>query len=135
MGLSMPNGEAQEQLLRSVYAQCGVKPQDVFYVEAHGTGTAVGDPIECGALGRVLGEPRADGSTLLDRLGEIEHRAFGSSIRHGGLAKTLLTLKHREIPGNLHFNTPNPKIDFENWKLEVVTAPTALPEKSGGGGD
>ena len=29
---------------------------------------------------------------------------------------------------NLHFNTPNPKIDFENWKLEVVTKPTPLPE-------
>ncbi len=54
MGLSLPNGEAQEQLLRTVYSQCQVKPEDVFYVEAHGTGTAVGDPIECGALGRVL---------------------------------------------------------------------------------
>ncbi len=129
MGLSMPNGEAQEKLLRGVYAHCGIKPQDVFYVEAHGTGTAVGDPIECGALGRVLGEPRADGSRCL--IGSVKSNIGHLEAASGmaGLAKTLLALKHREIPGNLHFNTPNPKIDFENWKLEVVTMPTALPEK------
>ena len=60
VGLSMPNGDAQEALLRNVYAQCGIQAEDGFYVEAHGTGTAVGDPIECGALGRVLGVPRED---------------------------------------------------------------------------
>jgi phthiocerol/phenolphthiocerol synthesis type-I polyketide synthase C len=128
MGLSMPNGDAQERLLRTVYGQCGVKAEDVFYVEAHGTGTAVGDPIECGALGRVLGEPRSDGSRCL--IGSVKsnigHLEAASGI--AGLTKTLLTLQHREIPGNLHFNTPNPKIDFEKWKLEVVTRPTAYPQ-------
>ncbi len=46
-----------------------------------------------------------------------------------GLTKALLALRHREVPANLHFVTPNPKIDFENWKLEVVTQPTRLPER------
>jgi acyl transferase domain-containing protein len=79
VGLSMPNGDAQEALLRKVYGQCGIEAQDVFYVEAHGTGTAVGDPIECGALGRVLGEPRKDGSNCL--IGSVK-----SNIgRHPGL--------------------------------------------------
>ena len=129
MGLSMPNGKAQEKLLRTVYGECGVPPEDVFYVEAHGTGTAVGDPIECGALGRVLGEPRTDGSRCL--IGSVKsnigHLEAASGI--AGLTKALLALKHREIPGNLHFNTPNPKIDFENWKLDVVTKATPLPER------
>ena len=128
MGLSMPNGEAQENLLRTVYGQCGVKPEQVVYVEAHGTGTAVGDPIECGALGRVLGEPRADDSRCL--IGSVKsnigHLEAASGI--AGLTKTLLALKHREIPGNLHFATPNPKIDFEKWKLHVVTKATPLPD-------
>ena len=129
MGLSMPNGEAQERLLRSVYSTSGLSAEDVFYVEAHGTGTAVGDPIECGALGRVLGEPRADGSHCL--IGSVKsnigHLEAASGI--AGLTKALLTLKHGEIPGNLHFTNPNPKIEFEQWKLEVVTAPTPLPER------
>jgi phthiocerol/phenolphthiocerol synthesis type-I polyketide synthase C len=129
VGLSMPNGEAQERLLRKVYGQCGVRAEDVFYVEAHGTGTAVGDPIECGALGRVLGSPREDASHCL--IGSVKsnigHLEAASGI--AGLTKALLILKHREIPGNLHFVDPNPKIDFEGWKLEVVTKATALPER------
>jgi phthiocerol/phenolphthiocerol synthesis type-I polyketide synthase C len=129
MGLSMPNGEAQERLLRSVYASCGLRAEDVFYVEAHGTGTAVGDPIECGALGRVLGEPRADGSSCL--IGSVKsnigHLEAASGI--AGLTKVLLALQHGEIPGNLHFDNPNPKIEFEKWKLDVVTATTPLPER------
>jgi acyl transferase domain-containing protein/acyl carrier protein len=127
LGLSMPNGEAQESLLRKVYAQCGVRPEDVFYVEAHGTGTSVGDPIECESLGRVLGKPRADGSRCL--IGSVKsnigHLEAASGI--AGVTKVLLALKHREIPGNLHFLDPNPKIDFDDWKLGVVTDATPLP--------
>ena len=129
MGLSMPNGDAQEALLRSVYAACGVVPDDVFYVEAHGTGTAVGDPIECGALGRVLGAPRSDDTRCL--IGSVKsnigHLEAASGI--AGLTKVLLALRHRRIPANLHFNEPNPKIDFDNWKLDVVTASTELPTR------
>lgn len=131
LGLSMPNGEAQESLLRKVYAQCGVAPEEVFYVEAHGTGTSVGDPIECGALGRVLGSPRTDGSRCL--IGSVKsnigHLEAASGI--AGLTKVLLSLKHREIPANLHFVDPNPKIDFEGWKLDVVAeaAPVVFRER------
>jgi phthiocerol/phenolphthiocerol synthesis type-I polyketide synthase C len=126
LGLSMPNDEAQEQLLRKIYTTCGVSPEDVVYVEAHGTGTAVGDPLECAALGRVLGAPRTDGSRLL--IGSVKsnigHLEAASGI--AGLTKVLLALKHHEIPGNLHFETPNPKIDFENWKLDVVVGSKTL---------
>ena len=60
-GLAMPNRTAQEALLRRVYREAGIDPGEVAYVEAHGTGTGVGDPIECAALGRVLGAARAPG--------------------------------------------------------------------------
>ena len=128
MGLSMPNDLAQETLLRKVYTSIGVAPEDVVYVEAHGTGTAVGDPLECGSIGRVLGAPRADGSRLL--IGSVKsnigHLEAASGI--ACLTKALLALKHHEIPGNLHFETPNPKIDFEGWKLDVVDKNTPFPE-------
>jgi acyl transferase domain-containing protein/NADPH:quinone reductase-like Zn-dependent oxidoreductase/acyl carrier protein len=129
MGMAMPSGEAQEALLRQVYGACGVAPEQVFYVEAHGTGTAVGDPIECGAIGRVLGAPRSDGSTCL--IGSVKsnigHLESGAGI--AGLTKLLLAIQHREIPANLHFNTPNPKIDFEGWKLAVVDRAIPLPDR------
>ena len=128
-GLSLPNEQAQEMLLRQVYAECGVAPEDVFYVEAHGTGTPVGDPIECRALGRVLGIPRDDGSKCL--IGSIK-----SSLGHletasgmAGLTKVLLALQHRELPPNLHFTVPNPNIAFDDLKLEVVDRAIALPDR------
>ena len=129
LGLSMPNVDAQERLLRKVYKQCGVSPEDVVYVEAHGTGTSVGDPIECESLGRVLGQPRQDGSPCL--LGSVKSNIGHLEAASGmaGLTKALLVLRHGEVPPNLHFNTPNPKINFEDWKLEVVTAVTPLPKR------
>ena len=57
-GLTAPNPQAQEDMLRMAYARAGVSPLDVDYVETHGTGTLLGDPIEAGALGRVLGAGR-----------------------------------------------------------------------------
>jgi acyl transferase domain-containing protein/NADPH:quinone reductase-like Zn-dependent oxidoreductase/acyl carrier protein/SAM-dependent methyltransferase len=127
LGLSMPNGDAQERLLRKVYAQSGLSADDIFYVEAHGTGTSVGDPIECGALGRVLGSPRTDGTECY--IGSVKsnigHLEAASGI--AGLTKVLLALRHRVIPGNLHFQIPNPKIDFKAWKLNVITEPMPLP--------
>jgi len=129
MGLSMPNVEAQEQLLRKVYASCGIAPEDVVYVEAHGTGTAVGDPIECESIGRVLGQPRTDGSACL--IGSVKSNIGHLEAASGmaGLTKAVLCLHHGEVPGNLHFNTPNPKIKFDEWKLGVVTGNTPLPKR------
>jgi acyl transferase domain-containing protein len=36
-------------------------------------------------------------------------------------------MQHGVIPANLHFATPNPKIDFDGWQLEVVDRPVPLP--------
>ncbi|WP_396268756.1 SDR family NAD(P)-dependent oxidoreductase [Ideonella sp.] len=127
MGLSMPSTEAQAALLNEVYAKANITPDDLFYVEAHGTGTAVGDPIECKAIGEVLGQARLRPEPLY--IGSIK-----SNIGHlepaagiAGLTKVLLALRHRTVPANLHFKTPNPKIDFEGWKLKVVAEHLELP--------
>lgn len=131
MGMALPNGAAQEALLRQVYGESGVAADDVFYVEAHGTGTAAGDPIECGAIGRVLGTPRTETGDVC-RIGSIKsnigHLESGAGI--AGLTKVLLSIRHRALPGNLHFDTPNPKIAFDQWKLQVVDAVTPLPDRA-----
>ncbi len=130
MGMALPNGAAQEALLRQVYGESGVAADDVYYVEAHGTGTAAGDPIECGAIGRVLGAPRTQSDVC--RIGSIKsnigHLESGAGI--AGLTKVLLSIRHRALPGNLHFDTPNPKIAFDDWKLKVVDTVTPLPDSA-----
>ncbi len=129
VGISLPSVTAQAALLAQVYGQAGVTPDDVYYLEAHGTGTSVGDPIECEAIAQVLGGARRSGEPL--RVGSIK-----SNIGHlepaagiAGLTKVLLAMKHRQLPANLHFNTPNPRIPFDDWKLQVVARHQPLPQR------
>jgi len=127
-GISLPSADAQEALLRHVYARAGIAPQAVQYVEAHGTGTPVGDPIECAALGRALGAGRAPGDEL--RIGSVKtnigHAEAASGI--AGLIKTALALRHGRIPASLHCATPNPAIPFADLRLTVQRTLAPWPD-------
>jgi acyl transferase domain-containing protein/NADPH:quinone reductase-like Zn-dependent oxidoreductase/SAM-dependent methyltransferase/acyl carrier protein len=123
-GISLPNPRAQAALLRTVYTDAGLAPEDVAYVEAHGTGTQAGDPIECEALGEVLGracgaEPLPVGS-VKSNLGHLE---AASGIP--GVLKALLVLRERRIPATLHAEPVNDAIDFAGLGLAPV--PCARP--------
>ena len=126
-GLTAPNPQAQEQMLRIACARAGVAPGDVDYVETHGTGTLLGDPIEAGALGRVLGAARPDDRPLV--IGSLKtnigHLEAAAGI--AGLIKLALALRRGVIPGNLHFETPNPHIDFAALRLAVQSRTAPLP--------
>jgi acyl transferase domain-containing protein/NADPH:quinone reductase-like Zn-dependent oxidoreductase/NAD(P)-dependent dehydrogenase (short-subunit alcohol dehydrogenase family)/aryl carrier-like protein len=126
-GITVPNGEAQEANFRQALAQAGVSAREVGYVEAHGTGTSVGDPIEANALGRVLSEGREEERVAY--VGSIKtnigHLEAGAGI--AGLIKATLAIHHRRIPPNLHFQVPNPEIDFQRWRMSVPTETTPWP--------
>ncbi|MGE3806112.1 MAG: SDR family NAD(P)-dependent oxidoreductase, partial [Gemmataceae bacterium] len=64
-GLTVPNGPAQQAVVREALSIAGIAPHEVEYVEAHGTGTSLGDPIEVQALAAALGEGREEGRPLL----------------------------------------------------------------------
>ncbi|GHE43560.1 type I polyketide synthase [Streptomyces longispororuber] len=120
MGLALPSAETQEGLLRRVYADFGVHPDDLVYFEGHGTGTAVGDPVEAQAIGHALGVRRVNGplplGSVKTNLGHLEP-ASGMA----GLCKALLVLRHGVIPASLHADPPNPAIDFTGLGLDLVT--------------
>lgn len=129
-GLTVPNGAAQEAALRASLAQAGVAPEQIQYVEAHGTGTFVGDPIETNALGNVVGKARQTPCFIGSVKSNIGHLEATAGV--SGLIKTALALKHRQIPANLHFETPNPQIPFDELNLQVPTALTEWPEPETG---
>ncbi|WP_296657801.1 type I polyketide synthase [Paraburkholderia sp.] len=127
-GISVPGAATQAALLREVYACAGIDPRTVDYVEAHGTGTAVGDPIEARALIEVAGAGRPAGKPLL--IGSVKTNIGHLETAAGmaGLFKAILCLKHRAVPRTLHFNVPNPNIDFEAGRLRVVDRFTPIGE-------
>jgi acyl transferase domain-containing protein/acyl carrier protein len=130
-GISLPSTEAQARLVKEACRDAGIDPLRISFVEAHGTGTAVGDPIEAHALAEALCENRPADAPLTigsvkTNLGHLETAAGVA-----GLVKAMLVLKRRQIPANLHFETPNPHIDFEALKLRVNSTLEPLPEADG----
>ncbi len=130
-GLTVPNGVAQQALLRQALQNARVKPNEVGYVEAHGTGTPLGDPIEVNALAAAFGKDRpADAPLLLGsvktNLGHLE-----SAAGVAGLIKVALSLQHKQIPPHLHLNEVNPRIDFSAVPAEVPRVLTDWNPKNG----
>jgi len=121
-----PSVEGQVDVYRQAYENAGVDPRTVSYIECHGTGTALGDPIEIAALSRVFADGGEDGGA-----GRRNYCAIGSlktNIGHldtaagvCGLIKTALALHHGAIPPSLHFEAPNPRIDFAGSPFFVNT--------------
>lgn len=128
-GITVPNGRAQEENFRIALAGAGLSGDAVGYVEAHGTGTPVGDPLEAEALGRVLGDGRAEDDVAY--IGSIKtnigHLEAAAGI--AGLLKAVLAVKHRSIPASLHFDAPNPSIDFRGMRIDVPTEMRPWPQR------
>ncbi len=118
-GLTVPNGDAQEILMRRVLEKAELKGADIDYLEAHGTGTSLGDPIEVEAIHSVYGEREAlhplQLGSVKTNIGHLEGAAGIASM-----IKVILALQHEMLPKHLHFKTLNPKIHF-NFPVEIVT--------------
>src|SRR6185436_8359585 len=130
-GLTVPNGTAQQAVIREALAQAGVAPHQISYVEAHGTGTVLGDPIEVRALGGVLGgDPRRTEPLWIGAVKtNIGHCEVAAGV--ASLSKVALALQHRTIPAQLHYRQTNPHIAFDAIPARVPV--TAVPWPSGDG--
>ena len=110
MGFSAPGVDGQKRVIRRALEVAGVERETVGYVEAHGTATQLGDPIEVAALNEVFGGLPQKSCPLGSIKSNIGHADAAAGV--AGLLKTVLSLQHRQIPPSLHFETPNPRIDF-----------------------
>ena len=130
-GPTVPNGPAQERVIEEALARGGVVPAEVDYLEAHGSGSGFGDPIEVQAAAAVYGKEREADRPLLigsvkTNIGHLEPAAGVAS-----LIKTVLAMKRGVIPKNLHFQEPNPHLDWDQLPVQVVSAMTDWPRHDG----
>jgi len=121
VGYTAPSVAGQAEVIAEAQALAGIDPETISYVEAHGTGTVLGDPIEIRALTQAF---RAKTSkTGFCAIGSVKSNIGHVDAASGvtGLIKTVLALKHKQIPPTLHFEKPNPDIDFANSPFYINT--------------
>jgi phthiocerol/phenolphthiocerol synthesis type-I polyketide synthase E len=119
VGFTTPSVKGQGAVVRAAYIMAEIDPATVSYIEAHGTGTELGDPVEIEALKMVFHDMGKNSIAIGSVKTNVGHLDAAAGIT--GFIKTVLALKHRQIPPTLHFETPNPKIDFENSPFYVNT--------------
>lgn len=111
-GITAPSAQSQQRLELSVYEQFNINPETIQLVEAHGTGTKMGDPVEFKALTEAFRQytDRKQFCAIGSVKANIGHATLAAGI--ASVLKVLMALKHRQIPALLHFERPNPAIDF-----------------------
>ena len=126
-----PSVEGQAEVIAAAQEMAGVDPETIRYVETHGTGTSLGDPIEVTALEKVFRE-------ATDKRGFCALGSVKSNLGHldaaagvAGLIKTVLSLEHRQLPPSLHYEEPNPAIDFASSPFYVNAELADWPSDGG----
>ncbi|MEH2375502.1 MAG: beta-ketoacyl synthase N-terminal-like domain-containing protein [Nostoc sp.] len=121
VGYTAPSVSGQAAVIGEAQAVAGVDAETISYIEAHGTATPLGDPIEVAALTQAF-------SQTTDKKGFCAIGSLKTNLGHldtaagvAGLIKTVLALQNKMLPPSLHYQTPNPKIDFANSPFYVNT--------------
>jgi acyl transferase domain-containing protein len=149
IGYTAPSVQGQAEVIATAQAMAGFAPETISYIEAHGTGTPLGDPIEVeglikaflgapvlrsgtaeggpasppaslqvsGNAGKDAGAPKRKFCAIGSVKSNIGHLDTAAGV--AGLIKTALALHHKKLPPSLHFESPNPKIDFANSPFYV----------------
>lgn len=119
-GYTVPNPNAQRDLIASAVSHAGVNPEHISYIECHGTGTELGDPIEINGLSSAF-EPLTDKKqfcavgSLKSNIGHLEAAAGVA-----GVIKVLQSMRYRLIPGSLHSEEENRKLNLSSTPFYIA---------------
>ncbi|KUI61467.1 Lovastatin diketide synthase LovF [Cytospora mali] len=118
-GITFPNVDGQEQVIRQAYRKAGLNPDDTAVFEVHGTGTPVGDPIEVRAVSRAMNDTRSKAKPLL--LTAIKPNIGHSEAASGifAIIKAALMVETGLLPGIAGLKTINPNITEAEWNVKI----------------
>ncbi|WP_331375473.1 non-ribosomal peptide synthetase/type I polyketide synthase [Sinorhizobium chiapasense] len=128
IGFTAPSAAGQAAVIQAALADAEVSADTIGYVEAHGTGTYLGDPIEISGLTKAFRSHTARNQFCA--IGSVKTNVGHLDAAAGvtGLIKLATMLNKGIIPASLHFDKPNPNIDFQESPVFVTTACTAWPK-------
>ncbi|KTC92609.1 MULTISPECIES: thioester reductase domain-containing protein [Legionella] len=126
-GFTAPGIQGQADAIADAIELAGIDAATISFVEAHGTGTSLGDPIEVEAL-KLAFEQYTDEKNFC-ALGSVKSNIGHLNAASGmaGLIKTTLSLEKGSIPPSLHFERPNPHIDFVDSPFYVSQGASFKP--------
>ena len=131
-GITAPNPIGQRLAVERAWQAAGVDPALASSVEAHGTSTRVGDATELGSLTDVFRKAGAANGSIA--LGSVK-----SNIGHlkgaagaAGLFKMVLSLHEKALTPSLHFEQPNPNVDWDDIPFRVNTELREWPTPESG---
>ncbi|MEV1293654.1 type I polyketide synthase [Pseudonocardia sp. NPDC049635] len=127
-GMTVPDPDAQQDVITAALAASRVSPADIQYLEMHGTGTPVGDPVEARAAHRALVATATNRSRPLT-VGSVKTRVGHLEGAAGlvGLLATVLAIRHRSLPATLNHTAPPPSVPLADWGLRVAVEPGPWP--------
>ncbi len=122
-----PSVDGQAAVIAAAQAAAGIEPRSISYVETHGTATPLGDPIEVAGLTRAFRRGTPDVGFC--RIGSVKSNVGHLVIAAGatGVIKTALALAREQLPPSIHFDAPNPNIEFEGSPFVVNDQLSAWP--------
>jgi amino acid adenylation domain-containing protein len=130
MSFFAPSADGQTKVITKALKDAGVSAESLSFVEAHATGTLLGDPVEFEGL-------KAAFSPFTQKKGFCALGAYKGNIGHTdaaagvtGLIKALLSLKHKRLPANINYSSPNPGIDLANSPFYIPTEAVPLTSAS-----
>ncbi|MDJ0658844.1 MAG: SDR family NAD(P)-dependent oxidoreductase [Crocosphaera sp.] len=136
VGYTAPSETGQVKVIKAAQMMAEVDPDTITYMETHGTGTVLGDPIEVSAMTEAFrnGTDKKGYCAIGSVKTNVGHLDAAAGIT--GFIKAVLAVKHGLLPPSLHFEQPNPQIDFENSPFYVNTTlkewqPKEMPRRAG----
>lgn len=121
--------QGQADVIAAALHRAQVRPEDIGYVECHGTGTVLGDAVEYSGLTKVFGAAAARRSPRW--VGSVKNNIGHLGVACGvvGLIKTVLAVQHGQLPPVLHFERPNPHLDFARGPFQVNRSLEPWPQQ------
>lgn len=121
LSYSASSVQGQVRCIEQALKAANIHPESIGYVEAHGAGTRAGDPIEVSALSTAY--RRWTEKKQYCQLGSVKTNIGHMDTAAGiaGLIKATLALHHRQLPGQLNYQTPNPKLNLSESPFRIET--------------